>query len=169
MCAASRLRAPHPPETDAPARPRSQGTWNTARQLYAACPALAALPRVALGAHGSERVYHALRHEPSAAALSTLESLGRSLALIEGERGARVEAALQRPLRRFVEQQQAFQARGCPDLALSKTRAAELDPSLTREQVLRNQHLAVAAGPRPAGARLRSRRRGRERIALHAA
>lgn len=124
------------------------GTWRKAKAMCTACKTLVgSLPKVALTADGcdEERLYHALRTEPREGMLSTLESIGRALRLIEGGDGGKaIEAALTRPLRRFIEQQHAFQTSHAHDLSRSLTRCHEVDPSLTRERVLRSFESAAA-------------------------
>jgi DTW domain-containing protein YfiP len=121
------------------------GTWRKAKAVYKGNRQLWTLPKVAMIDPPPERIYHSLRAEPSVEMLSTLESVAVALELIEGVGDGALQAALTRPLRRFVEQQHGFQNEFCQDLRRSKTRAMEVDASLTRRRVLENFERAAAA------------------------
>ena len=78
------------------------GTWLQAAKMLAANPALAALPRVTL-APGHESGYGALRREPEAGHLSTIEAVAHALGALERD-PARF-APMVRAFRRMVELQ----------------------------------------------------------------
>jgi tRNA-uridine aminocarboxypropyltransferase len=77
------------------------GTWLQAEKMLAANPSLAALPRVALAGHDSG--YGALRREPQAGHLSTIEAVAHALGALERD-PARF-APMVEAFRRMVELQ----------------------------------------------------------------
>jgi tRNA-uridine aminocarboxypropyltransferase len=78
------------------------GTWIQAEKMLLANPALAALPRVTLGP-GHESGYGALRREPAAGHLSTIEAVAHALGAFE--RDPPRFAPMVRAFRRMVELQ----------------------------------------------------------------
>ena len=76
------------------------GTWRKARKLLYLNPALAALPRVSLGAAGPSR--YRLRKAPAEGALSTIEAIVAALDVLEAPRGF---DALLRPFDALIEGQ----------------------------------------------------------------
>jgi DTW domain-containing protein len=90
--------APDPPEVLAVV----DGTWLQAEKMLALNPALAALPRVTLSP-GHESGYGALRREPQAGHLSTIEAVAHALGALERD-PARF-APMVRAFRHMVELQ----------------------------------------------------------------
>ena len=81
------------------------GTWWQAKKLLTLNPALAALPRYALSASGSE---YGLRKAPQADHISTLEAVAHALGILEGPQA---RDSLLVPLRRMVAMQHEHKAR----------------------------------------------------------
>lgn len=77
------------------------GTWAEAQKMRRRVPGLAGLRCVSLPS-GPPTTYR-LRSEPKDGGLATLEAIARAFAILEGERGAAVEAALLSTFERFVE------------------------------------------------------------------
>lgn len=103
------LLFPGPGAIPADAAPRSpevlvviDGTWLQAEKMLLANPALAALPRLTL-APGHESGYGALRREPEAGHLSTIEAVAHALGALERD-PARFAPMVQ-AFRRMVELQ----------------------------------------------------------------
>ncbi len=90
--------ASHPPELLVVV----DGTWLQAAKMLDANPALAALPRVTLPP-GHESGYGALRREPAAGHLSTIEAVAHALGAME--RDPERFAPMVRAFRRMVELQ----------------------------------------------------------------
>jgi hypothetical protein len=78
------------------------GTWLQAEKMLAVNPALAALPRIGLGPE-LESGYGALRREPQAGHLSTIEAVAHALGALERE--PERFAPMVRAFRRMVELQ----------------------------------------------------------------
>lgn len=81
------------------------GTWWQAKKLLTLNPSVAALPRYALAAEGSE---YGLRKAPQADHVSTLEAVAHALGILEGPA---TRDALLVPLRRMVAMQHEHKAR----------------------------------------------------------
>jgi DTW domain-containing protein YfiP len=77
------------------------GTWAEAQKMRRRVPGLAGLRCVSLPP-GPPTTYR-LRSEPKDGGLATLEAIARAFAILEGERGAAVKAALLSTFERFVE------------------------------------------------------------------
>lgn len=87
------------------------GTWRQASKVRMRVPGLREVPCVSLPPGGVSH-YH-LRFDAHAHGLATIEAIARALGVLEGERGAQVQGALERIFRTMVER--TLWARGSLD------------------------------------------------------
>ncbi|MGC4115313.1 MAG: tRNA-uridine aminocarboxypropyltransferase [Myxococcales bacterium] len=119
------------------------GTWWQAKKLLTLNPAIAALPRYALDAHGSE---YGLRKAPQEDHVSTLEAIAHALGILEGPA---TRDALLVPLRRMVAMQHEHKARLNGGLERHKQRwqdRPEKAPRIPIELTERQTDLVCIAG-----------------------
>ncbi|HEY3447082.1 MAG TPA: tRNA-uridine aminocarboxypropyltransferase [Myxococcales bacterium] len=119
------------------------GTWSQAKKLLTLNPAIAALPRYALDAAGSE---YGLRRAPQADHISTLEAVAHALGILEGPE---TREALLVPLRRMVSMQHEHKARLNGGLERHKQRwqeRPEKAPRIPVELTERQADLVCVAG-----------------------